>query len=102
MHTINYRLWLKGDNSGKGPNFVSLKLKVVARCGDPKLLANAMKSYSGVENLNTRDSLTPPNTSLICDQVPIVTHIELTKESVRFLALTLWQNNACIKNSLNL
>jgi hypothetical protein len=102
VHTINYRLRLKGDNSSKGPNFASLKLKVVARCGDPKLLANAMKSYLGVENLNTRDSLTPPNTSLICDQVPIVSHIELINEIVRFLALTLRQKNTCIKNSLHL
>ena len=36
-------------------DFVSLKLKVVARCGDPKLLPDVMKSYPGFEDLNTRD-----------------------------------------------
>ena len=34
---------------------MSLKLKVVAKCGDPKLLADAMKSYPGIKNINTRD-----------------------------------------------
>lgn len=34
-----------------------MKLKVVVRCGDPELLANAMKSYLGALNLNTRDCL---------------------------------------------
>ena len=34
---------------------MSLKLKVVAMCGDPKLLADVIKSYPGVEDLNTRD-----------------------------------------------
>ena len=32
-----------------------LKLKATTRCGDPKILANAMKSYPGVEGANTRD-----------------------------------------------
>ena len=55
MHIANYRSWLKGDSTSKGPNSTSLKLKATARCGDPKLLVDAMKSYMGVEDLNTRD-----------------------------------------------
>jgi hypothetical protein len=55
MQIANYRSWLRGGFTGKGPDFASLKLKVAARCGDPKLLADAMKSYPGVEDLNTRD-----------------------------------------------
>ena len=41
--------------TGKGPNFASLKLKVAAMCGDLKLLANVMKSYPELKDLNTRD-----------------------------------------------
>ena len=35
--------------------FCILELKVAARCGHPKLLADAMKSYPGLQDLNTRD-----------------------------------------------
>ena len=45
---------LRGGSTGKGPDSASLKLKVAARCGDPKLLADAMKSDPGVEDLNTK------------------------------------------------
>ena len=45
---------LKGGSTGKGLDSASLKLKDVARCGDPKLLVDFMKSYLGVEDLNTR------------------------------------------------
>lgn len=40
---------------GKAPDSTSLKLKTVAKYGDPRLLANAMKSYPWVEDVNTRD-----------------------------------------------
>ena len=46
---------MRGGSTGKGPDFPSFKLKVVAICGDLKLLADAMKSYPGLEDLNTRD-----------------------------------------------
>ena len=55
MHNANYRLWLRGGSTGKGLHFISLKLEAVARCGHMKVLANAMKSYPGADNLNTRD-----------------------------------------------
>ena len=55
MQIANYKSWLKGGFTGKGLDFASLKLKVDARIRDPKLLANAMKSYSGLEDLNTKD-----------------------------------------------
>ena len=57
MQIANYRLSLRGGWGGstsKGLDFASLKSKVVAMCGDPKLLANAMKSYMEAEDLNTR------------------------------------------------
>ena len=55
MQITNYRSWLKGGSSGKGPNQASLKLKAAAHTGDPKLLAKAMRSYPRAKGLNTRD-----------------------------------------------
>ena len=56
MHIANYRSWLKWDSTDKGHYSASLKLKAAAKCGDPKLLADAMKSYPGIiEDLNTRE-----------------------------------------------
>lgn len=45
LHIANYKSWLEGGFTGKGPNSTSLRLKATARCGDPKLVANAMKFY---------------------------------------------------------
>ena len=55
MHIANYKSWLKVGSTGKSFDFASLKLKVVAMCGDLKLLADAMKFYPGLEDLYTRD-----------------------------------------------
>lgn len=49
----DYRAWLKGGSNGKGHDSTYLKLKAATNCGDPKMLANAMKSYPGVEDVNT-------------------------------------------------
>jgi hypothetical protein len=53
MKIANYRTWLKGGSNGKGFDLASLKLKATVRCGDPRMLADAMKSYPRVENVNT-------------------------------------------------
>ena len=50
-----YKRWLNGGSLGKGHEWVSLKLKVTTHTGDSKLLANATRSYTGVEVLNTRN-----------------------------------------------
>ena len=55
MQIANYKSWLRGGSTGKGPDFASFKLKVAARYGDPKLLTSAMKSYPRLEDHNTRD-----------------------------------------------
>lgn len=55
MQIINYQTWLKRRPDGKGRDLASLKLKVTARCGDPEMLVDAMKSYPGAEDVNTRD-----------------------------------------------
>lgn len=44
MQIKNYKSWLKGGSFGEGLNSTSLKLKVVAKCGDPKVLVETMKS----------------------------------------------------------
>lgn len=50
----------------EGLGFVSLKLKVVAKCGDPKLLTNAMKSYVWAKDLNIRDCALKGSESFGC------------------------------------
>jgi hypothetical protein len=46
---------VKRGFDGKGHDLASLKLKTTARCENPKMLADAMKSYPGAEDVNTRD-----------------------------------------------
>ena len=55
MQITNYISWLKGGFIGEGFDYASLKLNFFAMCGDPKLLAYAMSSYLGLEDLNTRN-----------------------------------------------
>jgi hypothetical protein len=55
MQIAYYRTWLKRGSNGKGSDLASLKLKTVARCGDPKMLADAMKSYPRAEYVSIRD-----------------------------------------------
>ena len=89
MHSCRLQITdyeLKGGSTGTGHDSASLKLKATTRCGDPKLLADVMKSYPGWKlsilgivlwrDLNCLD---PPNESLICHQVWIVTHIDPIK-----------------------
>ena len=54
MQITNYRTWLKRGSDGKGRDLASLKLKVTAMCGDPKILVDAIKSYPGADDVNTR------------------------------------------------
>ena len=55
MQIANYRAWLKGGSHDKGHDLASAKLKAAAKCGDPKHLVDAMKSFPGAEDVNTRD-----------------------------------------------
>ena len=55
MRVANYLSWLGGGSIGKDFDSMSLKLEVVAKCGDPKVLVDAMKSYLRAEDLNTGD-----------------------------------------------
>jgi hypothetical protein len=46
---------LKNHSIRKGHDSTSLKLNIVAKCGDPKMLADAMKFSPRVEDPNTKD-----------------------------------------------
>ena len=48
-------MWLTADFITKGHDFESLILKVVAKCGDMKLMANAIKFDHGAKDLNITD-----------------------------------------------
>ena len=83
----------------------SLKLKIDANCGDPKLLVNAMKSCLRVEDLNTNDCffwrtlsyMDLPSGSLICRQMRITTHIDPTTMNYLMLCPNTEPKRACIK-----
>jgi hypothetical protein len=47
--------WLKGGYDGKNIDSTSFKFKTAAKCRDPKMLVDAMKSYPWTEDVNTRD-----------------------------------------------
>ena len=96
IQIANYISWLRGGYTSKGHDYAPLKLKVVAMCGDPKLLADAMKSYPGLKDLNTKDCALEGselfgsiNKSVICHQVWIVTHTNPIKWTTLVLALIL-------------
>ena len=55
IQIINYRTWLRRGLDNKDLDSASLKVKVIVRCKDPKMLADAMKSYLGAESAKTRD-----------------------------------------------
>ena len=42
-------------SDGKGPDPAIFKLKAATMCGDPKMLADAMKIYTGAKNVNIRN-----------------------------------------------
>ena len=54
-YIAHYGLRLRSGSNGKSPNFASLECKIVAMCGDSKLLADAIKYYLEVKDLNTKD-----------------------------------------------
>jgi hypothetical protein len=53
IQITNYRSWLKGGQSGKGPDKASLILKAAAKNGDPKVLQEAMKTIPGGVDLTS-------------------------------------------------
>jgi hypothetical protein len=56
MQIIDYRAWSKRGSNGKGHDSTSVKFKATTSYRDPKTLANAMKSYPSVEDVNTMAS----------------------------------------------
>ena len=53
MQIANYMYWLEGGPTSKGLDHSSLKLKVVAKCGDLKVFADAMEAFPRATNLHT-------------------------------------------------
>lgn len=45
---------MKGGPTGKGPNHASSNLEVATKCGDMKVLVDAMKAILCATSLNTR------------------------------------------------
>ncbi len=56
MQITNYRAWLKGGQSGKGPDQATLKLRAAASSKDPKLISEAMKTFPGAEDFPIHDT----------------------------------------------
>ena len=54
MQTTNYRTYLKGGRSGKGPDKAELKLRAAQKSGDPEMIAKVVNSYPGAEDLITK------------------------------------------------
>ena len=47
MHIANCRSWEKVESTSEGRYLTSPKLKATTKCGNPKLLAEFVKSYWG-------------------------------------------------------
>lgn len=52
---VNHISWLKRGSTGECLDSTSLKHKAIAKCGDWKLLAEVMKSYTWTYDLNAKD-----------------------------------------------
>lgn len=88
----------KGVVVAKALILASLKLKVVAKNGDPKLLAYAWsfiqrhKSFTlEIVCWRGQSCLILPNWNWTCHSLPIITLIDLVRLSTPFLILTLMQ-----------
>ena len=109
MQIANYRTWLvkRSDGKKKKHDSMSSKLTAVGMCRDPKMLADAMKCYQGVEDVNII------NNTFICKgfelfgsikanstyhRVLIVILIDPTKLMIYFLSPAIRQ---CIEKTLS-
>ena len=54
MQTTNYRTYLKGGRSGKGPDKAELRLWATQRSGDAEVIAKVLSSFPGAEDLITK------------------------------------------------
>lgn len=45
---------MRGESTGRGLDYVSLKLKVATKYGDPQILVDVMKSYPRIEDVKTK------------------------------------------------
>ena len=54
IQTSNYRTYLKGDRSGKGPNKVELRLWAARKSRDSEMITRVLSSFSRDEDLITK------------------------------------------------
>ena len=54
IQTTNYRTYLKGSRSGKGPDKAELRLRAAQRSGDAEVIAKVLSSFPGAEDLITK------------------------------------------------
>ena len=54
MQTTNYRMYLKGSRSEKGPDKVELRLQVAQKSGDVEMNVKVLSSFPGAEDLITK------------------------------------------------
>ena len=96
MLIANYNSWLKGDSTNEGSNSLSLTWRLLL---DVEIQGYLHTSWSlipcGKISIlvivlwRAPSYLDPPNASLICCQMEILTHIDPTKGITRFLTLTI-------------
>ena len=54
MQITNYRTYLKGGRSGKGPDKAELRLRAARRSRDAEVIAKVLSSFPGAEDLITK------------------------------------------------
>ena len=54
MQTTNYRTYLKGGKSGKGPDKAELRLWAAQKSGDAEVIAKVLSSFPGAQDLITK------------------------------------------------
>ena len=54
MQTTNYKMYLKGGRSGKGPDKAELRLQATQISGDAEMITKVLSSFPGIEDLITK------------------------------------------------
>ena len=54
MQTTNYRTYLKGGRSGKGPDKAELRLWAAQKSGDVEVITKVLSSFPGAQDLITK------------------------------------------------
>jgi hypothetical protein len=96
MQMANYKFWLKDGPTGKGPYHYSLKLKATTKCGDPEVLAAAMKVFPRAIDIHTQGCVLEAAKLFGCTKCKLYlplgidcnSHIDRIKPTTPLFALT--------------